>query len=303
MRVVVFGATGVQGSAQVRALAAKDHDPVAVSRAPEPWAIDGKPIATFAADYSDLDSLAAAVAGSDAIFLNMPSTSFQAADPLIAAVDVIAAAAAASPSTKMLVFNTSLPVSETTRGFAAQDARFEMRRRIFASGVPAVSIQPVVFLDNLMGWGWPPIANRNTLVYPHREDLDVSWICHDDVATLMIAAMERPHLAGRSFAVGGPETVRLPELARKLGRAWDRPLAYESQSIDDFCRLMLGEFGAKSSLEAQKLADELKRIYTWYNSSDEHPFRVDMAPVLDLLPVELTPIETWAKRQQIPEPA
>ncbi|MDB5669061.1 MAG: hypothetical protein JWO25_20 [Alphaproteobacteria bacterium] len=303
MRVVVFGATGVQGSAQVRALTAKGHDPVAVSRAPEAWTIDSKAIATFAADYQDLASLAEAVVGSDAIFLNMPSTSFQAAAPLIAGVEVIARAAAASPSTKMLVFNTSLPVSETTRGFAAQDARFEMRRLIFESGVPAVSIQPVVFLDNLMGWGWPPIATRNTIVYPHKESLDVSWICHDDVAALMIAAMERPHLAGRSFAVGGPETVRLPELARKLGRAWDRPLGYESQSLDDFCKLMLGQFGATSSLEAARLEDELRRIYTWYNSSDEHPFFVDMAPVLKELPVELTPIETWARRQRIPQPA
>jgi uncharacterized protein YbjT (DUF2867 family) len=302
MRVTVFGATGVQGSAQVRALAAAGHDPVAVSRAPEPWTIDGKEIETFAADYRDLASLAEAVVGSDAVFLNMPSTSFQAAAPLIAAVDVIARAAAASPTTKMLVFNTSLPVSETTRGYAAQDARFEMRRLIFESGVPAVSIQPVVFLDNLMGWGWPSIATRNTIVYPHKETLDVSWICHDDVAALMIAAMERPHLAGRSFAVGGPETVRLPELARKLGRAWGRPLTYESQDIAEFCEMMVGVLGNNASLDADRLADELRRIYTWYNSSDERPFCVDMAPVLKELPVELTPIETWAKRQRIPAP-
>ena len=99
MRIVVFGATGDQGSAQVRALAHAGHAPVAVSRKPKPWTINGKAIETFAADYADLTGMAQAVQGSDAVFLNLPSTSFQAAEPLVAAADVIAKAAAASPTT------------------------------------------------------------------------------------------------------------------------------------------------------------------------------------------------------------
>lgn len=304
MRIVVFGATGDQGSAQVRALAKAGHHPVAVSRAPKPWTIDGKTVETFAADYADLGGMAKAVQGSDAVFLNLPSTSFQAAEPLIAAADAIAKAAAASPGTQALIFNTSLPVPAEKRGFAAQDARFEMRRLIFASGIPAVSIQPVVFLDNLLkGWAWPSIAQRNKIVYAHAETLDVSWICHDDLAALMIAALERPQLAGRSFAVGGPETVRLPVLAHKLGQAWNRPLSYESQSIDDFCQRMREVFQGKSSLEADRLIGELHRVYTWYNTSPERPFYVDMAPVLKELPVRLSSIEEWAKRQKLPDAA
>ena len=188
------------------------------------------------------------------------------------------------------------------RGFAAQDARHEMRRLIFASGIPAVSIQPVVFLDNLLkGWAWPSIEKHNRIVYAHKETLDVSWICHDDLAALMIAALERPHLAGRSFAVGGPETVRLPVLTQKLARAWNRPLTWESQSIDDFCQRMRQVFEGKSSLEADRLIGELHRVYTWYNNAPERPFQVDMEPVLKELPVRLTPIEEWAGRQALPD--
>ena len=302
MRVVVFGATGDQGSAQVRALAQAGHTPVAVSRNPKPWSIAGKTIETCAADYADLSGMAKAVKRSDAVFLNLPSTSFQTAEPLIAAAGAIAKAAAVSPTTQALIFNTSLPVPPEKRGFAAQDARFEMRRLIFASGIPAVSIEPVVFLDNLLkGWAWPSITKHNKIVYAHRETLDVSWICHDDLAALMIAALERPRLAGRSFAIGGPETVRLPMLARKLSQAWNRPLTYESQSIDDFCQRMREVFQGRSSLEADRLIGELHRIYTWYNNAPEQPFFVDMAPVLKELPVRLTSIEEWAKRQKLPD--
>ena len=304
MRVVVFGATGDQGSAQVRALARAGHCPIAVSRSPMPWVIGGKSIETFAADYADLGGMAQAVQGSDAVFLNLPSTSFQAAQPLIAAAGAIAKAAAASPTTQALIFNTSLPVPLEKRGFAAQDARHEMRRLVFACGVAAVSIEPVVFLDNLLkGWAWPSIAKHNKLVYAHKETLAVSWICHDDLAALMIAALERPQLAGRSFAVGGPETVQLPLLAHKLSRAWNRPLTWESQSIDVFCQRMRQVFEGKSSLDADRLIGELHRIYTWYNESPERPFQVDMAPVLKELPVRLTPIEEWARQQTLPEAA
>jgi uncharacterized protein YbjT (DUF2867 family) len=283
MRVVVFGATGDQGSAQVRALVAAGHRPVAVSRRPGPWSQQGQAVETLAADFADPASLAAACAGADAVFLNLPST------------------AAATTGIRMLVFNTSLPVPQQRRGFAAQDARHEMRRRVMAAGVPAVSVEPVVFLDNLLkGWAWPSIARDRRIVYAHRETLDVSWICHDDLAALMLAALERPHLAGRSFAVGGAQTVRLPQLAEKLGRAWNLPLTWQSQSIDDFCQRMRQVFEGRSSLEADRLIGELHRIYTWYNESPERPFCIDMAPVLRELPVALTPIEVWAARQVLP---
>ena len=304
MRVVVFGATGDQGSAQVRALVRAGCQPVAVSRHPRPISVDGQVVDTVAADFADPASLVRAVGRGDAVFLNLPSTSFQAAEPLVAAAAVIADAAAASPSTRMLVFNTSLPVPQDRRGFAAQDARHEMRRLLFASGVPVVSIEPVVFLDNLLkGWAWPSIALHNRIVYAHKETLDVSWLCHDDLAALMVAAVERPQLAGRSFAVGGAQTVRLPELARILGRAWGRPLTWESQGIDAFCQRMRQVFEGRSSLEAERMLGELHRIYSWYNESPEHPFRVDMAPVLRELPVRLTPIDEWARRQALPDAA
>lgn len=300
MKVIVFGGTGDQGAAQVRALAGTEHEPVCISRSAHPMTVAERSVETRAAQLSDRASLRAAMAGADAVFLNLPSTSFQTAEPLLQATAWIAEDAAAA-GIGSIVFNTSLPVPQEARGFAAQDARHAMRRLLFASGVPSVSIQPVVFLDNLLkGWAWPPIAERDIIVYPHRPDLDVSWICHDDLAALMIAALERPALAGRSFAVGGAETVRLPQLARKLSRAWERPLGWESQPIDQFCERMRHVFDGRASLDEDQLITELFRIYTWYNTSPEHPFRVDMADVLKELPVTLTPIETWARRQVLP---
>ncbi len=301
-RIVVFGATGDQGRAQVEALLRAGHLPVAVNRNGMSAPVDGVPVEAVAADLTDAVAVEAALAGADAVFLNLPSTSFQAAEPLIAATQVIADAAARA-GVGVIVFNTSLPVPDDKRGFAAQDARHDMRAILWAGSVPAISIEPVVFLDNLLkGWAWPSIAERHVLAYPHRAELEVSWICHADLAKLMIAASERPELSGRHFAVGGAQTVRLEQLAAILSRAWGVDLAVDNQTIDTFVGNMGAVFEGKSSLDAERMMTELKRIYEWYNFSPETPFKVDMTEVLKVLPVTLTPIEDWARAQVLPAP-
>ncbi|KAH8657893.1 hypothetical protein BX600DRAFT_468337 [Xylariales sp. PMI_506] len=296
MRVIVFGASGVQGAAQVAALARAGHDPIAVSRSPDSLSIDDRKIETAAVDFGDDAAVAnmLATAGAEVVFLNLPSTSFHPAEPILAAAASIGAAAQASPSVRLLVFNTSMPVPEIPQEIKAQDDRREMRRLLRESGIPVISIQPVVYLDNLLaGWALPPIRDTNTIIYCHKPTLEASWICHHDVAQLMMAAMNRPELAGRNFAVGGPETVRLQQLAEKLSRAWGREMAYVNQTVDDFCEKISKTMQGRG-LETERIIKQMHKAYTWYNDVPE--FKVDMRPVLKELPVELTPIEEWGRR-------
>jgi uncharacterized protein YbjT (DUF2867 family) len=182
----------------------------------------------------------------------------------------------------------------------ATEDRREIRRLLRESGVPVISIEPVVFLNNLLeGWALPPIRDENKVIYCHPLDLDVSWISLHDVAQLMIAAMERPELGGRDFAVGGPETVRLPELVKKLSRGWGRELSYKSQSLPDFCDNISQTMQGRG-LDFQPMVDDMFRSYTYYAESPDRPFKIDMGPVLKELPVTLTPIEEWARQNRPP---
>lgn len=140
-RVVVFGASGVQGAAQVAALAKTGHHPVAVSRNPKPLDIDGKQVETFTADFSDEEAIRASMKDAEVVFLNLPSTSFQETAPVIAAAETVGRAAASTPTVRMLIFNTSMPVPEEKRGIKSQDDRVDMRNILRQSGVPVVSIQ------------------------------------------------------------------------------------------------------------------------------------------------------------------
>jgi uncharacterized protein YbjT (DUF2867 family) len=299
MRVVVFGASGVQGAAQVAVLAHAGHDAVAVSRNPKAIEIAGRKVETAAADFNDQAAISRVLQSAEIVFLNLPSTSFHPAKPIIAAAKAIGEAAKAS-GVRLLVFNTSMPVAEVPQDIKAQDDRREMRRLLRESGIPVISIQPVVYLDNLLeGWALPPIRDRQTVVYCHKPTLEVSWICHHDVAQLMMAAMERPDLAGRNFAVGGPETLRLHQLTEKLSRAWNRKLDYECQTVADFCDKISKTMQGRG-LETERIVSQMFKAYTYYNEAPDHPFNIDMRPILQELPVSLTPIEEWARTHTPP---
>lgn len=190
-----------------------------------------------------------------------------------------------------------MPVPEEKDGIRARDDRVEIRSILREGGLPVISIQPVVFLDNLLeGWAYPPIAERQTIVYCHKPDLEVSWICHHDVAQLMIAAIGRPDLAGRNIPVGGPETVRLEQLAEKLSVGWDRPMAFENQTVDDFCDKISVAMKERAGIDADRIIKQMHKAYTYYNEAPEKPFKVDMGPVLKELPATLTPLAEWARR-------
>ena len=299
MRVVVFGASGVQGAHQVPVLARASHSVVAVSRNPKPLEVDGKSIETAAADFNDINAISRILTGANTIFLNLPSTSFNPSEPILAAAQSIGRAAKEA-GVKLIVFNTSMPIPKEPQDIKAQDDRREMRRLLRESGVPVISIEPVVYLDNLLeGWALPPIRDRNTVVYCHKPSLEVSWICHHDVAQLMVAVMSRPDLAGRNFAVGGPETVHLNELAEKLSRAWGRKLDYENQTVADFCDKISKTMQGRG-LETDRIVKQMFKAYTYYNEAENKPFKIDMEPVLKELPVKLTSIEEWAKRRSPP---
>ncbi|OAL02989.1 NAD(P)-binding protein [Phaeosphaeriaceae sp. SRC1lsM3a] len=298
MRVVVFGASGVQGRHQVHHLARTGHTVVAISRTPKtlPSDINPKSVEHISADFSDAAAISAAVAGADRIFVNLPSTSFNQSGPILQAASNIGTAAAKA-NVPLIVFNTSMPVPLEVQDIKAQDDRREMRRLLRDSGVPVISIEPVVYLDNLLeGWALPPIRDRETVVYCHKPSLRVSWICHHDVAQLMVAAMARPDLAGRNIPVGGPETVVLAELADKLGKAWGRTLGYENQTVSDFCE-KIGKTMEGRGLETDRIVKQMFKAYTYYNEAEDEPFRVEMGPLAEDLGVSLTKVEVWAKRR------
>lgn len=76
---------------------------------------------------------------------------------------------AARAGVELVVFNSSLPLPEHSLGMPAQDVRFAQRAALRECGLQVVSLQPVIYMDNLLrGWAYPAIVERNGFEYPHR---------------------------------------------------------------------------------------------------------------------------------------
>src|SRR5690242_13482327 len=107
--VTVFGASGRQGTAQVRQLVNAGYNVRAISRRPDPFL--GETFANtevVSADLDDVPSLERAVAGADAVFFTRPL--IQTRDPIERIRNL--GRAAKKAGVKRLVFNTSLFVPE-----------------------------------------------------------------------------------------------------------------------------------------------------------------------------------------------
>jgi len=156
------------------------------------------------------------------------------------------------------------------------------------SGVPHIIIQPTAYAENLLGpWTAPFVVAEDKVAYPNLPEARVGWIASDDVGALMVAALERPGLAGSSFAVSGLENASGPELAAAFSDALGRTIRYHPLPPREFGAILDSLFGPGAGTAA---AAQYERAW----ESGEFPaMHVDMAPVLATLPVRMRTLREW----------
>lgn len=290
--VAVFSASGRPGLAQVRQLRRGGYAVRAITRQTRPIpAFEG--IEVVAADLNDPPSLERACAGADAVFFTSPT--FTERDRAVLHASRVAEAAV-SAGVGRLVYNTTSWHPDAPIGVPTMDIAYEKTAALQATGVPLTVVRPSLFMDNLLTrWVKPYLLEWGEFSYPHRPDLDVSWICLDDVARVMIATLGSDDLVGEILDVGGPETLTPPQVAALLGEVLERPVVYRRISPREFGERMYEVFRDVSGLDRETYVSALERHYLFKNETN--PFRVDTAPVLERLPLELTPMRDWLRQQ------
>jgi uncharacterized protein YbjT (DUF2867 family) len=296
--VLVIGATGDQGAAQVAALRSAGYRTAGATRdATRSCLPCGTPAVPL--ELNDPASLGSALAGFDTVFLNLPSASFS--DPAIV-IDGFRhfLRAAEEAGVARVLFNASLYVADEAKGYPAHDTRYQIVEELLASRIAATAVCPVIFIENLMrGWALPALRERRVLSYPHAEELPVSWISLQDVARLMVAFAEDPTTIGRKFIVGGPEALRGPETAAALSRAWGETVRFESLPVEAFAREMGALFGGGERSASERITADLAAIYRWYNEARPSPFTVAMEALQARYGISLTTVYQWGLKHRL----
>lgn len=237
-------------------------------------------------DLADLDSVRRATVGADRVFLTLPFSG--RGDPLTYARHALQAAQEAG--VRLLVLNTSGQTPEQETGLPMLDYRLRLEAMLRESGVPGIILRPTAYLENLLGpWVLPRLRAEGVLAYPVEAERAVSWIAAADLGRFAAAALGRPDLAGQAFNLGGPEALRGADLAGALTRALGREVRYEPISPEAFGAMLGRVMGPEA--EAGIVA-----AYRAGAAAPPDAMVVDMARVLEQLPVTQLSAEAWARQ-------
>lgn len=289
LNVLVYGASGVRGGPVGRQLLATGHAVRVLVRDETkalPWRAAGADVAF--GDFDDPASLERASAGVDAVFLHLPLVYDR---PLAASYLRHAIAAARAAGVGRLVYqgNSRYPAVPTDAvGFEIDRDAVET---VLGSGIPSVAFRPTVYMDNFLGpWTAPGIVG-GVIAYPIPAGVPVAWLAAADAAAFVVAALERPDLAGQTFDLGGPELLTGDEVAERFTVALRRPVRYETIPLDAF------EQGLRAAV-GEVAGTEIAKLYRWdAERGDGRRNAVDPTPALTDLPVRLTTLAEWIERQ------
>jgi uncharacterized protein YbjT (DUF2867 family) len=224
--VLVTGATGATGSALVELLA-RNGAPVRamVRREPHAARFGGMPVSVAVADFDDADSLAAAVAGVDRVYLVTPSSEQAEAQQVRFAE--IAAEAGVGQLVKLSQFaaDEASPV-RFLRWHAA------VERRIRELGIGYTFLRPNLFFQGLLAFA-RPIAEENRFFAPIG-DARVSAVDVRDIAAVAAVALTEPGHEGKTYTITGPAAVTHAEIAAALSRATGRQITFVEAPPEDF---------------------------------------------------------------------
>ena len=249
---------------------------------------DADPVAV---DITTPGSLAAALAGHDALACHLPFV--HDIDRARALGEAIAGAVRAA-SVPRVVFNTSCIVADHDLGLGAHDGRRAIEAALADSGAAFGSIRPTAFMDNLIRpWVKPTIVRDGVFAYPASSSLLMSWVCIDDVARAMVAMLARDDLAGARIAIGGPEALLGDEVAARLTTATGRRVRFVGLDPQDFAAAMAERVTGSRTVPDGSVYHGMARFYAWYNAQARSPLVVRGDPP----GVVTTSFAEWAQRQ------
>ena len=294
-KIIVLGAPADQGIPLVQNLRKAGFNVTAGVRRDDALADSPFPdLNRTHADITDTSSLEKAFAGQDALAMHLP---FEFDRARAASFGQNIADAASSAGLKKIVFNTSCYIADRDLNLSAHDGRRDIERALAATGISCVFIEPVVFMNNMIRiWSKPSIVNSGVFAYPAAPDLKISWVCLDDVAAYMTAALGTDKADGMHVPVGGPEVLVGDEVAERLTEATGKTVIFRSLEPDTFAANMSELVTGSRDVEPVSVYDGMAKFYRFYNEPDVSPLIVDVDATRKLLDVEPTPMREWLKR-------
>jgi len=230
--VLVTGATGQQGGAVARRLLENGFRVRGITRNPESDAAGG--LATLGAEmvraeFSDAESLAAALEGVDAVFAM--TTPFEAGIEAETAQGLALVDAAVAAGVDHFVYSSVASADKAT-GIPHFDSKYRVEQHLEASGLRWSVIAPVYFMGNLFFPDTLSGLKEGTYAIALPADLQLQQIATEDIGAFAAHVLANPdRFAGTRTDIAGDE-LSSQESADVLSRELGRPVSVFEVSIE-----------------------------------------------------------------------
>lgn len=290
MKILVFGATGSQQFHIIGEAKKKGAEVMAVTSSENNFEkLTNAGAIPVLGNLNDADKMLKITKGVDAIAFMIPVSLPNPLDGYNYAKNVIDAAKV--NKVKKIVWNTSSWLEAQKTGSLVDDVKLDVNAYLINSGIDYVIIQPTIYMENMMGAFCAPfITNEKKLAYPTPEAMPIGWIASRDVSAFVVEAIYNLDLKADTFQVSGLDNLKGNDLAKQFSIGVEQEIVYYPQPPNEFgdiLRPFVGEAGAAS----------VASFYASLQNAVEYPskFNPNMNEVLQILPVQMTSLATWAR--------
>lgn len=229
-KVLVFGATGLQGGAVAAALLAQGHEVIGVTRnttSEKAKALENKGANLVEGSLNNADQLIETMKTVDTVFaLTSP---YEEGAQMEIQQGTTLAKAAQSANVGHLVFSSVSDADKNT-GIPHFDSKYAVEQKIAELGIPYTIIAPVYFMENLISpWNMDNIkSGKVSMALP--EGVKIQQIAVEDIAQFAAAAITgREQYFNRRINIAGDELTG-KEMVEQLTAITGKEFVYEGFS-------------------------------------------------------------------------
>ena len=213
--ILVLGATGTTGGEVARQLIAAGHRPRLLVRTPAKAAAFQSSADVVQGDLDNPESLRAAMAGVDRLYLAASGVNGQALE--VSAIDA-AKATGVTHVVKLSVITADNPGITFARWHA------QAEQHLIASGLAWTMLRPTNFMTNALGWA-DTIKSQHAFYQPTG---DGEWASIDpvDIGAVAVKALTETGHEGKGYTLTGPESLNAAGYAAILSKVLGHTVSF-----------------------------------------------------------------------------